>query len=260
MRKSPLTSFESGNRVLEKLDWIDSLLCTEVAFSSEEESLAVRNDLAMAKQIWKERANGTPEPFSLQYPCHGCQIPETHYVFDWEPAIDPDSCSSAGVTYRLVIARDSGFLTIIVDTSGLTEPTWGSETVFEKDSTYWWRVRATDAGGGKRWADEIDWWFRPTTTTSVEEGPGPELHMTVSPNPSAGTVFFRSAAPLSRDATLTVYNIAGQVVWELDSTVDGSSIIWDGVGTNGHHVPNGLYFYRVRTGESVYTGKVVLVR
>ena len=71
---------------------------------------------------------------------------------------------------------------------------------------------------------------------------------------------------LSSDAivSLTIYNIAGQVVRKL---VDGEALaagqyqaLWDGRSESGASVASGMYFYLLHTGDFVAKRKMVLLR
>ena len=71
---------------------------------------------------------------------------------------------------------------------------------------------------------------------------------------------------LSSDAivSLTIYNIAGQVVRKL---VDGESLAagqyqaaWDGRSESGASVASGMYFYLLHAGDYVAKRKMVLLR
>ena len=71
---------------------------------------------------------------------------------------------------------------------------------------------------------------------------------------------------LSSDAivSLTIYNIAGQVVRKL---VDGEALaagqyqaVWDGRSENGASVASGMYFYLLHAGDYVAKRKMVLLR
>ena len=71
---------------------------------------------------------------------------------------------------------------------------------------------------------------------------------------------------LSSDAivSLTIYNIAGQVVRKL---VDGEALaagqyqaVWDGRSESGASVASGMYFYLLHAGDYVAKRKMVLLR
>lgn len=82
------------------------------------------------------------------------------------------------------------------------------------------------------------------------------------PNPfNAGTVIPISLTTES-EWTLTIYNVAGQVVRTFAGANEAGvhNISWDGRANNDSEVPSGMYFYRLNTGEFTATKKMVLIK
>jgi hypothetical protein len=81
------------------------------------------------------------------------------------------------------------------------------------------------------------------------------------PNPfNAGTVIPVDLKEAT-DWTLTVYNVAGQVVKTFSGHDAGRvNVTWDGRADNGSSVASGMYFYRVSAGEFTATKKMVLLK
>ncbi|MBN1862319.1 MAG: IPT/TIG domain-containing protein [Dehalococcoidales bacterium] len=73
-------------------------------------------------------------------------------AFSWEAVSDP-----SGVSYRLQIAPDNSFSTLLLEKQGLTQPQYtlareeGLQTT-DRDTPYYWRVRAVDGA-----SNESDW-------------------------------------------------------------------------------------------------------
>lgn len=83
------------------------------------------------------------------------------------------------------------------------------------------------------------------------------------PNPSTGEVFLGYWLPKAGEATLRVYNTAGQLVREVDSGQKNAgthSLTWDGKNASGHKVPNGIYLVRLVSGNVAATQKVTILR
>ncbi len=60
-----------------------------------------------------------------------------------------------------------------------------------------------------------------------------------------------------------IYDINGKLVNTLlnNSLAKGNyNINWKGVDSNGHLLPNGIYFYKANLGEKTYSGKIILHR
>ncbi|MEW5874477.1 MAG: T9SS type A sorting domain-containing protein [Candidatus Zixiibacteriota bacterium] len=82
------------------------------------------------------------------------------------------------------------------------------------------------------------------------------------PNPfNAGTVIPVSLSKES-DWTLTVYNVAGQVVKTFAGHDEPGvvNIAWDGRSNDNSVVPSGMYFYRLNTKDFIATKKMVLIK
>jgi hypothetical protein len=82
------------------------------------------------------------------------------------------------------------------------------------------------------------------------------------PNPfNAGTVIPISLSSPS-EWTLTVYNVAGQVVKTFEGSDEAGvvNVSWDGRGNDNSVVASGMYFYRLNTADFVATKKMLLIK
>lgn len=81
------------------------------------------------------------------------------------------------------------------------------------------------------------------------------------PNPmrSSTTISF-SATDLHGLALIKIYNIKGQLVKQFSVTNGQSSIVWDGKDEKGKQLSNGIYLYKLDTGEKSITKKMVILR
>jgi hypothetical protein len=86
----------------------------------------------------------TPPPTpSLISPANGSTTTDATPILDWSDASD-----TSGVTYSLSIAKDPGFVSIVLEKSGLMFSTYeltSGEAL--PAGTYYWRVRAVDGAG-----------------------------------------------------------------------------------------------------------------
>ena len=83
------------------------------------------------------------------------------------------------------------------------------------------------------------------------------------PNPFNPTTTIEFDLPETGMASLTIYNIAGQKVRELLTGYKSAGkhrIVWDGTDENGNAVSAGVYIARLKAGEVVAMGKMVLIR
>jgi hypothetical protein len=257
-----LTSASSASRALLALERLDSLLGEIASYPSPEESLAVAAGIASARDAWTSRSNAAPAPFHLESPCYACLLTDPIPLFSWEPGADPDS--SGALTYRFVLAADEGFQSILIDTSGLAAPTWSPDAPLTTGERYWWRVRAEDGAGARRWAEEADWWFEPAVPTGSPAASGrPALALAITPNPARadrGGVLFTRAAPLSSMAEIRVFNAEGREIRSFHLAPGAESVHWDGTDRGGKTIPNGVYLYRAESNGEVRTGKICFIR
>ena len=102
------------------------------------------------------------------------------------------------------------------------------------------------------------------TTIDQPSAPEPGFKLDQNhPNPfNAGTtITYRLDQP--SDVELEVYTITGQrvsrLVWGRQAAGE-HTLVWDGLDSTGRHVASGVYFYRLRVGETAQTKKMLLVR
>jgi len=83
-----------------------------------------------------------------------------------------------------------------------------------------------------------------------------------APNPLVDGTRISFTAPAG-DVRVTVLDVAGRVrrAWTESHGAPGDGVVtWDGRDARGRPVPAGTYFYRLRVGASVSTGKLVRLR
>lgn len=125
------------------------------------------------------------------------------------------------------------------------------------------QIPAGDANDSIEWGEYACY---PLVTTSVaggacEEGTVERLFFAPSPFRAGGAIHYSMPSP-SR-ASLRIYDIRGRLVNEL---LDGAlpagrgTVEWNGTDRSGRHAATGIYFYRMVTGGTASTGKLLLVR
>ena len=95
--------------------------------------------------------------------------------------------------------------------------------------------------------------------------PPARLSLTAVPNPfSTSCTFFIKNEAATPSATLSIYNVRGQKVWDftLENLAKGEHELgWDGCDNNGRKLPNGLYFTRFNgSNSSQATSKIILLK
>ncbi|HHE38343.1 MAG TPA: T9SS type A sorting domain-containing protein [Candidatus Cloacimonetes bacterium] len=97
----------------------------------------------------------------------------------------------------------------------------------------------------------------------------PKIILNNYPNPfrNSTTISF-SPTENGENAEIEIYNIKGQKVKSLEcvnyfdakATESLSHIIWNGKDENNKPVSSGIYFYKLKSGKSVSTKKMILMR
>ncbi len=83
------------------------------------------------------------------------------------------------------------------------------------------------------------------------------------PNPFKTQTTIELALPFGKTATLSIYNILGQKVWQRIWTAPENRkfhFTWDGRSSLGQKLPNGIYFYQIRVGRKIIRRKMILLR
>ncbi len=83
------------------------------------------------------------------------------------------------------------------------------------------------------------------------------------PNPFNPSTTIKFSLPKKERITLSIYNIMGQrirILIDEIKTARDHKITWDGRDASGNTVASGVYFYQLRTSNSVLTQKMLLVR
>ncbi|MDA3822650.1 MAG: T9SS type A sorting domain-containing protein [Bacteroidales bacterium] len=97
-------------------------------------------------------------------------------------------------------------------------------------------------------------------TIGVQEKVSQEIQI-AAPNPFSISTQFIRPEHLSKESSLEIYNIRGELVQQFDFS-SSDKISWDGSNLKGNEVPNGIYIYSIvdTKKQSVLGGKVVLNR
>jgi lysophospholipase L1-like esterase len=88
------------------------------------------------------------------------------------------------------------------------------------------------------------------------------LHQNV-PNPFNPTTTIRYDIHVAGDVSLRVYDVSGRLVKTLVSGAQGAgrqTATWDGTDNAGNRVGSGVYLYQLKTGGTVLTKKMVLLK
>ncbi|MEW5989130.1 MAG: S8 family serine peptidase, partial [Chloroflexota bacterium] len=95
-----------------------------------------------------------PDQLTLLTPADGATNQSVRPTFTWTAA-------SQGGTYEIEIATDSGFSNIVDSASGLTDTTYTIGFDLDTNTTYYWRVRATNPCGDGEWSEVFSFTTEP---------------------------------------------------------------------------------------------------
>ncbi|MCK5132637.1 MAG: T9SS type A sorting domain-containing protein [Candidatus Sabulitectum sp.] len=110
--------------------------------------------------------------------------------------------------------------------------------------------------------------FTYANSTGTAEGGGiaalPSFYLNhIYPNPVTSTASISFSTSTAGNISLEVYDISGRKISAIQSgdiEAGTHSITWDGSGSEGRPIPNGLYFLNLSTAEGIHTQSFVILR
>jgi hypothetical protein len=160
-------------------------------------------------------------------------------------------------TYELEVSESSGFTTTFVNQTGLNSNNYSIQGL-SNNTTYYWRVSATNTIGTSNWSDI--WSFTTNAITSIKqistEIPT-ELYLGNNyPNPFYLSTSIGYSIPSSGKVTLMVFDILYREIATLvneEKTAGKYEVKFD-----GSKLSSGVYFYTLQFGNTVYIKKMLL--
>ncbi len=191
-----------------------------------------------------------PSQVVLVTPTNGSTTANQDVLLQWMK-------SSPLVTrYWVQVGVDSAFTFSIVD-SNVTDTT-SIRAGLTQHQTYYWRVRGLNAGGWGPYS--ATWSFIVGPVSVPQDRPMPTTYALQQnyPNPFNPATQIEFALPKQDYVRLEVYNLLGERV----------ATLVDGTMTAGYHtvrfdasrLASGIYIYRMASGESSFTRKMVLTK
>jgi len=206
--------------------------------------------------MWSFYFFSSPAAPIMVFPPQNSVLYDTMLTFIWRD-------SPAAERYLLEIYGDSA-LTIPLYSDSLIVDTLSNPILQNPDSMYYWRVKGSNSFGWGPYSQV--WSFAFHFMTGVGEGVTPDKVALASnyPNPfNAGTAI-SVAIPGGASGRLTIFDIGGRLVKEFALLGDGEPgfqrVYWDARDSNGQPVGSGVYFYRLKVGDSTITNKMTLLK
>jgi hypothetical protein len=147
----------------------------------------------------------------------------------------------------------------------LTDEEWDNEYLQSALRPDWVNIYLADSIGNSRGSG-------PSLITSVDENPNnniiPQSEIIISnyPNPfnSSTLIVFTIPYDLTNENTeLKIYDVQGSLVATLinQQLSAGNYVVkWEGKNQNQQNVSSGIYFYNIKVGEKVKSGKMNLLK
>jgi hypothetical protein len=195
--------------------------------------------------IWNFRTtSATPDPPVLLAPANQAQNISTNPSVSW-------NATTGATTYNLQVSTNSAFTSPIVNLTGLTA-TSRQLLALSNNSTFYWRVSATNQAGTGSWS--MVWTFSTPTTTPPPPAPvlitpannavNQVLNPIFSWNPSMGAVSYVLHVSTDVDFSTLVFNQSG--------------ILNTSLQVNNGLIANTRYYWKVRAtgslGSSTWSG------
>ncbi len=185
-------------------------------------------------------------------------------ILDWDSTVTANQ-------YRLLIASDSLFNTIVKDTiTNISSFDFYYEFFIYFDNLYW-KVRTLNDGGIGPWSEVNHFNFIYTDVKSEDQLPTEFALVQNYPNPFNPSTKIIYQLPVSSNVTLKVFDVLGNEVvtlvdeykpagnYEIEFSATGGS----SSGRNVAHESlraSGVYFYQLKAGSYIQTKKMILLR
>lgn len=159
--------------------------------------------------------------------------------------------------YWVDVAQDSAFNFALPPDSTVTDTT-KTLTGLVNNASYFWRVRAHNAGGWGPYSN-IRKFTRDITGVSEKPAIPTEFQLSQNyPNPFNPATQIVFGVPKEAHVILDVYNLLGQKVATLLDETRAAG--YHAVNFNASSLPSGLYLYRMQAGDQSFIRKMMVVK
>lgn len=203
--------------------------------------------------IWNFITISIPPAPNLVAPLNNATNQLPTVLLDW------DSLAAAS-TYRIQLATDSLFNSIVYDTSGVTRSYLQMRPwILLANVKYYWKVNATNLAGTGAWSAIWNFRINPTGIYQYSSELPKEFRLFNNfPNPFNPSTKIRFDIPKNTNVKISVYDLTGRVISQLvnDNFNAGSyEFTWNAV-----NLASGVYFYRLETEGFTDVKRMVLVK
>ena len=204
--------------------------------------------------VWFKFTTVSPPPLApvLVSPQNGALLVETNPLLDWYS-------SATALSYRVQISTDSLFTSTLYDSSNIAITEFQiPNNGLNINTTYYWRVNATNAGGTSPFSSV---WHFTTGATNISlnsEIPKEFKLYNSYPNPFNPSTKIKFDIPKSSYVKLIVYDVLGREIKTLvNEKLNAGRYEVEFEATS---YPSGVYFYKMVTDNYVSIKKMVLLK
>lgn len=167
-------------------------------------------------------------------------------------------------SYKFQLSKNINFDAsgLVVDATGLTDTTY-HVTALEYNRFYFWRVKAVNSVGESQWSTTFRFKTLNPTSVNINNDILSDFSLMQNyPNPFNPETIISFSLPQPADVEIKIYNVLGK---EIKTLAKGSfssgvhSVIWNAKDENGIKVSSGVYLYVMKTGNKIFTRKMILM-
>ncbi|PWN07788.1 Ig-like domain-containing protein [Rhodohalobacter mucosus] len=198
-------------------------------------------------EVWSFRT--VPEPISppgavsLVSPLNGALDVSVDALLSWLPV-------AQAADYRVQVSTDAGFATLSEEQAGLSATEFSTGSL-DNSTTYYWRVRARNDAGEGAWSEV--WSFQTVQTDLAKT-----MIESVYPNPFNPTANIQYQLAENSDVLIEIFDMAGKRLLVLvDARQNRGSYT---IPFTASGLSSGIYFVRLRAGNTVSTEKFTIIK
>ena len=205
------------------------------------------------QQIWDKYKATTTAP-NLLFPSNDSTLinpPFPGLVLDWDSTVTANE-------YRLLIANDSSFNTIVHDTLLSTSSFDFYDWPFVDIDNLYWKIRTINAGGIGPWSEINRFQIVLTDVENETQMPTEFALLQNYPNPFNPSTTITYHLPKASNVELKVYDVLGNEIATLVNEVQSAGRY--NVDFNATNISSGVYLYKIKAGEFIATRKFILIK
>jgi len=188
----------------------------------------------------------------LVFPLNGSQNVPINTILKW-------NTSKESASYNLQVSNKPNFSNLIVDKTNLKDTTFNL-TNLEHNTTYYWRVSATNEAGSSQFSEV--WRFTTESSTSIEGNTNQASNSIILeqnyPNPCDLSTTIRFSIPTYSKVTLKVFDLFGnELIVLINAELESGEY---SIEFDTRSLSEGVYYYTLSTSNSTKIKVMELIR